>query len=119
MRQAVVVLPEHVGQSNAGQVSEELLSVINCGADALLVDMTATISSHYAGADALLRDMFGYQREELPGHRVDSLTPDGLREARPGHGTAVAQGTTPRPAGTGARLAGARDDARAAITLGR
>jgi anti-anti-sigma factor len=54
-RQAVVVLPEHIGQANAGQVSEELLSVINRGADALIVDMTATISCDYTGADALLR----------------------------------------------------------------
>jgi hypothetical protein len=105
-----VALPEHAGQSNAAQVSEESLSVINCGADALIVDLTATISGDYAGADALLRDMFGYQRAELLRHRVDSPIPDGLREARPGHGTAFAQGTPPRPAGTGARLAGARDD---------
>jgi anti-sigma B factor antagonist len=54
-RQAVVVLPEHIGQANAGQVSEELLSVINRGADALIVDMTGTISCDYTGADALLR----------------------------------------------------------------
>jgi anti-anti-sigma factor len=206
-RQAVVALPEHIGHSNAGQVSEQLLSVINHGADALIVDMTATISCDYTGADALLRarqravangtqlrlavtdrivrrtlslsglnhlissypsleaaiaasepaaaagppdrddgpaitaavllgllealddgvavadrdgtlvlaskrleEMFGYQHAELLGHRVDSLIPDGLREARPGHGTAFAQATAPRPAGTGARLAGARKD---------
>jgi anti-sigma B factor antagonist len=54
-RLAVVVLPEHVGLANAGQVSEELLSVINRGADVLIADMTATISCDYAGADALLR----------------------------------------------------------------
>jgi len=54
-RQAVVVLPEHIGQANAGQVSEELLSVINRGADPLIVDMTGTISCDYTGADALLR----------------------------------------------------------------
>ena len=54
-RQAVVVLPEHIGQANAGQVSEELLSVINRGADPLIVDMTDTISCDYTGADALLR----------------------------------------------------------------
>ncbi|HEY6792302.1 MAG TPA: STAS domain-containing protein, partial [Trebonia sp.] len=54
-RLAVVVLPDHVGLPNAGQVSEELLSVINRGADALIADMTATISCDYAGAGALLR----------------------------------------------------------------
>ena len=31
-RQAVVVLPEHIGHANAPQVSEQLLSVINRGA---------------------------------------------------------------------------------------
>lgn len=54
-RQAVVVLPEHIGQANAGQVSEGLLSVINRGADVLIVDLTGTISCDYTGADALLR----------------------------------------------------------------
>jgi hypothetical protein len=53
-RQAVVVLPEHIGQANAGQVSEELLSVINRGADVLIVDMTGTVSCDYTGADAQL-----------------------------------------------------------------
>jgi anti-anti-sigma factor len=207
-RRAVVVLPEHIGQANAGQVSEQLLSVINRGADTLIVDMAATISCDYTGADALLRArqravasgtqlrlvvtdrivrralglsglnhlismypsleaaiaarepgvatgprsgddspavtldvlrglldalgdgvaladrdgvlvlasgrmerMFGYQRAELPGRRVDSLIPDGLREARSGQGTAVAQGAVPWPAGaprSGVRKDGSR-----------
>jgi len=194
-RQAVVVLPEHIGHANAPQVGEQLLSVINRGADALIVDMTATISCDYTGADALLRarqravasgtemrlavtdrivrralslsgldrlissypsleaaiaarepaavpqqpdgddrpaitpavlrelldalddgvaladrdgvlvlasrrleEMFGYQHAELLGRRISLLIPDGLREARPGHGTAFARATTPRPA---------------------
>lgn len=54
-RHAVVALPEHIGQANARQVSEQLLSVINRGADALIVDMTATISCDYTGAEVLLR----------------------------------------------------------------
>ena len=37
-RQAVVAPSEHIGQANAGQVSQELLPVINRGADALTVD---------------------------------------------------------------------------------
>ena len=57
--QAVVALPEHIGASNAGQVREELLSVINRGATTLIADMTATISCDYAGADAVVR---AYQR---------------------------------------------------------
>jgi anti-anti-sigma factor len=54
-RQAVVALPEHIDLSNAGQIREELLSVINRGATALIADMTATISCDNAGADAVLR----------------------------------------------------------------
>ena len=53
--QAVVALPEHVDVSNAGQIREELLWVINRGAVALIADMTATVSCDHAGADAVLR----------------------------------------------------------------
>lgn len=41
--------------SNAGQIREELLTVINRGAHSLIADMTATISCDHAGADALAR----------------------------------------------------------------
>ena len=58
-RQALVVLPEHIDVSNAGQIREELLSVINRGAEALIADMTATLSCDNAGADAVAR---AYQR---------------------------------------------------------
>jgi len=54
-RQAVVTLPEHIDVSNAGQIREELLSVINRGAIALIVDMTATASCDHAGAEAMVR----------------------------------------------------------------
>lgn len=53
--QAVIALPEHIDVSNAGQVREELLAVINRGANSLIADMTATISCDHAGADALAR----------------------------------------------------------------
>jgi anti-anti-sigma factor len=53
--QAVVALPEHIGISNAGQVREQLLSVINRGATTLIADMTATVSCDHAGAEALIR----------------------------------------------------------------
>src|SRR4029077_9361049 len=53
--QAVVVLPEHIGASNAGQVRAELLSVINCGVTTLIADMTTTTSCDHAGADAVVR----------------------------------------------------------------
>jgi anti-anti-sigma factor len=52
---AVVALPEHIDVSNAGQIREQLLSVINRGAATLIADMTATISCDYAGADAVAR----------------------------------------------------------------
>jgi PAS domain S-box-containing protein len=52
---AVVTLPEHIGASNAGQVRDALLSVINLGAVTLIADMTATVSCDHAGADAVVR----------------------------------------------------------------
>jgi anti-anti-sigma factor len=53
--QAVVTLPEHIGISNAGQVREELLSVINRGATTLIADLTATVSCDQSGAEAVFR----------------------------------------------------------------
>jgi len=58
-RQAQVVLPEHIDVSNAGQIRQELLEVINQGAEALIADMSATVSCDHAGADAVAR---AYQR---------------------------------------------------------
>lgn len=52
--QAVVTLPEHIGASNAGQVRDTLLSVINLGAATVIADMTATVSCDHAGADAVV-----------------------------------------------------------------
>lgn len=63
-QQAVVALPEHIDLSNAGQIREELLSVINRGAKALVADMTATISCDNAGADAVAR---AHQRAVISG----------------------------------------------------
>src|SRR5258708_20931138 len=54
-RQAVVTLPEHIDVSNAGQIREEVLSVMNRGAKALIAYMPATISCDHAGADAVAR----------------------------------------------------------------
>ena len=53
--QAVVAFPEHLDVSNARQIREQLLSVINRGAVTLIADMTATVSCDHAGADALAR----------------------------------------------------------------
>jgi len=54
-RQAVVSLPEQVDVSNASELSEQLLLLINRGAAELIVDMSATVSCDYAGADAVVR----------------------------------------------------------------
>ena len=48
-KQAVVTLPEDIDLSNACQIREQLLTVINRGAAVLIADMTATISCDYAG----------------------------------------------------------------------
>ena len=65
--QAVVTLPEHIDASNAGQVCEELLALINRGAAALIADMTATLSCDYAGADAMAR---AYKRAVVSGTQL-------------------------------------------------
>lgn len=53
--QAVVTLPAHIDGSNAGQIREQLLWIINRGAVELIVDLTETVSCDYSGADALAR----------------------------------------------------------------
>ncbi len=55
VRQAVVTLPEHIGAANAGQIREELLSVISRGAETVIADMSATISCDHEGANAVVR----------------------------------------------------------------
>jgi anti-anti-sigma factor len=66
-RQAVVALPEHIDVSNASQIREELLSVINRGAATLITDMTATLSCDQSGADAVMR---AYQRALASGTQL-------------------------------------------------
>ena len=63
-KQAVVTLPEDIDLSNAGQIREQLLTVINRGAAVLIADMTATISCDYAGGEAVIR---AYQRAVISG----------------------------------------------------
>ena len=65
--QAVVALPEHIDVSNAGQIREQLLLVINSGAATLIADMTATVSSDHAGADAVAR---AHQRAAVSGAQL-------------------------------------------------
>jgi anti-anti-sigma factor len=66
-RQAVVMFPEHVDASNAGQIREELLGVVNRGAAVLIADMSATVSCDDGGADALVR---AYQRAKVNGTQL-------------------------------------------------
>ena len=53
--QAVGTLPQHIDGSNADQIREQLLWIINRGAAVLIVDLTGTVSCDYSGADALAR----------------------------------------------------------------
>jgi anti-anti-sigma factor len=64
---AVVTLPEHVDGSNASQIAEELLSVIDRGPAELIADMTGTLSCDDAGADAMVR---AYQRAAVNGTQL-------------------------------------------------
>lgn len=54
-QQAVVTLPQRIDSSNADQVREQLLWIINRGAAVLIADLTGTVSCDYSGADALAR----------------------------------------------------------------
>jgi anti-anti-sigma factor len=62
--QAVMTLPGHLDESNADQIRQTLLSVIDRGARTLIVDMTATGSCDQTGADAVLG---AYQRAVATG----------------------------------------------------
>jgi anti-anti-sigma factor len=117
-RQAVVALPEHIDVSNASQIREELLWLINRGAASLIVDMTATLSCDYSGADAVIR---AYQRALASGTqlRLVVIAPivrrvlginglDRLVPAYPSLEATTAAGTptapkTPKPGGPPAR----------------
>jgi anti-anti-sigma factor len=66
-RQAVVTLPGHIDMSNAGQISDQLLSVIDRGASELIADMTGTASCDHAGAGAVVR---AYQRAAANGTQL-------------------------------------------------
>lgn len=71
-QQAVLALPERMEASNAGQIGEELLSVINGGATALIADMTATIWCDHAGADAVVR---AFRRAVVSGIELRLVVP--------------------------------------------
>lgn len=66
-RQAIVTLPQHMDESNAGQIREKLLLVINRGATELIADLTQTDSCDHMGADAVAR---AYQRATAAGTQL-------------------------------------------------
>jgi anti-anti-sigma factor len=66
-RQAIVTLPGNVDVTNAGQLRDRLLAVINRGAAVLIADMTATESCDHAAVQALAR---ACQRAAISGTQV-------------------------------------------------
>jgi anti-sigma B factor antagonist len=112
-QRAVVALPVSMDASNAGQIGEELLSVINGGVTVLIADMTATIWCDHAGADAVVR---AFQRAVISGaelrlvvtaervSRVLSLI--GLDRLVPIYLSLEAATAASRPAAVGAGVAG-------------
>ena len=66
-RLAILALPQHVGDGNAGQIRERLLWVINRGAAELIIDMTGTASCDHEGAAAVAR---AHQRATASGTQL-------------------------------------------------
>jgi len=64
---AVASLPVEIDLANAGQVREDLLSVLNRGPAALVVDMSRTTFCDSAGVNALVR---AYKRACASGARM-------------------------------------------------
>ena len=66
-RQAIVTFPAHIGVSNASQLSDRLLAVINRGAEVLVGDLAGTQSCDHSGVAAVAR---ACQRAAIGGTRV-------------------------------------------------
>ena len=66
-RQAIVTFPAHIGVSNASQLSDRLLAVINRGAEVLVGDLTGTLSCDHSAVAAVAR---ACQRAAIGGTRV-------------------------------------------------
>jgi anti-anti-sigma factor len=69
---AIVTFPEDVNAGNAGQLREQLLSVLNRGAAVLIGDMTGTASCDHSAVDALAR---AYQRATVSGAQLRLVVP--------------------------------------------
>jgi anti-sigma B factor antagonist len=66
-RLAILALPQHVGDCNAGQIREQLLWLVNRGAAELIIDMTGTASCDHEGATAVAR---AHQRATASGTQL-------------------------------------------------
>jgi len=67
-----VRLPDNIDLFNAGPLGEELLALAGRGAAALIVDMTATASCDYPGAEALVR---AFRRAVASGAQLRLVAP--------------------------------------------
>ena len=66
-RRAIVTFPAHIGVSNASQLSDRLLAVINRGAEVLVGDLAGTLSCDHSAVAAMAR---ACQRAAIGGTRV-------------------------------------------------
>ena len=66
-RQAIVTFPAHIGVSNASQLSDRLLAVINRGAEVLVGDLAGTLSCDHSAVAAVA---WACQRAAIGGTRV-------------------------------------------------
>jgi anti-anti-sigma factor len=129
-RQAIVSFPGHVDISNAGQLRDRLLAVINRGPAVLIADMSLTASCDHAAMEAVAR---ACQRAAIDGTQVRLvvtapvvrrvLSLEGLDRVvsiYPSVEAAAAAGPAARAAGPAARAAGpAARGPRVAGTSGR
>jgi PAS domain S-box-containing protein len=65
--QAIVTLPERIGQSDGGELRDDLLSLVDRKPGVLVADLTATVSCGQAGVAALYE---AYQRASGNGTRM-------------------------------------------------
>jgi anti-anti-sigma factor len=80
------MLPQDINAANVGQIREELLALINRGPAVLIVDMTATASCDYGGAEALVR---AYRRAVANGTQLRLVVPvEVVRHVLSGNGLA-------------------------------
>jgi len=100
---AIVMLSEDINAANAAQIREALLALINRGPAVLIVDMTATASCDYAGAEALVRS---YRRAVANGTQLRLVVPaEVVRHVLSGNGLARVVSIYPsREAATAAGL---------------